>query len=41
MLANTTDVAELVKATDIHAADVTIVLLGTNLGLTGSDFDLF
>ncbi|HZB53006.1 MAG TPA: Ig-like domain-containing protein, partial [Reyranella sp.] len=41
VLANTTDVAELVKATDTHAADVTIVLLGTNLGLTGSDFDLF
>ena len=41
VLANTSDVAELVEATDTHAADVKIVLLGTNLGLVGSDFDLF
>ena len=41
VLANTTDVAELVKATDTHAADMKLVLLGTHLGLTGSDFDLF
>jgi Ca2+-binding RTX toxin-like protein len=41
VLGNTSDVAELVKATDTDAADVKIVLLGTSLGLTGSDFDLF
>lgn len=41
VLGNTSDVAELVKATDIHTADVKIVLLGTSLGLVGSDFDLF
>jgi Ca2+-binding RTX toxin-like protein len=41
VLANTTDVAELVKATDTHTADMKLVLLGTHLGLTGSDFDLF
>ena len=41
VLANTTDVAELVKATDTHAADIKLVLLGTHLGLTGSDFDFF
>lgn len=41
VLANTTDVVEIVNATDTHAADMKIVLLGANLGLTGSDFDLF
>jgi hypothetical protein len=41
VLVNTSDVAELVEATDTHAADVKIVLLGTSLGLVGSDFDLF
>ncbi|MBI2735833.1 MAG: right-handed parallel beta-helix repeat-containing protein [Rhodospirillales bacterium] len=41
VLANTTDVAETIKETDSHAADMKIVLLGTHLGLTSSDFDLF
>jgi len=38
VLANTTDVAATVTTADSHAADMKIVLLGVNLGLTGSDF---
>ena len=38
VLANTTDAAETVTTADTHAADMKIVLLGINLGLTGSDF---
>ena len=41
VLANTTDVAEVIRETDTHLADMKIVLLGTQLGLAGSDFDLF
>ena len=38
VLVNTSRSAETVSATDTHAADMKIVLLGVNLGLTASDF---
>jgi Ca2+-binding RTX toxin-like protein len=39
VLANTSNVAETVTTADTHAADMKIVLLGVNLGLTGNDFN--
>jgi hypothetical protein len=38
VLVNTTATAETVTATDTHAADMMVTLVGVNLGLTGSDF---
>jgi hypothetical protein len=38
VLANTSNVAETVTTTNTSAADMKIVLLGVNLGLTGTDF---
>ena len=38
VLANTSNAPETVTSTDTHAADMEIVLLGVNLGLTASDF---
>ncbi len=38
VLANTSGAAETVTSTDMHAADMKIVLTGVNLGLTASDF---
>jgi hypothetical protein len=38
VLVNTSNVADTVTATDMHAADMKIILLGVNLGLTSSDF---
>jgi hypothetical protein len=38
VLVNTTGAGETVSIADTHAADMKIVLLGVNLGLTGSDF---
>ncbi|WP_178133627.1 M10 family metallopeptidase C-terminal domain-containing protein [Vineibacter terrae] len=38
VLVNTTDTPETVTATDTHAADMKIMLLGVNLGLGASDF---
>ncbi|TXL79499.1 hypothetical protein FHP25_06020 [Vineibacter terrae] len=38
VLVNTSNAPETVTATDTHAANMEIVLLGVNLGLTASDF---
>jgi Ca2+-binding RTX toxin-like protein len=38
VLVNTSGAAETITATDTHAADMKISLVGVNLGLTGSDF---
>jgi hypothetical protein len=38
VLVNTSNAAEKVTTTDTHAADMQIVLVGVNLGLTASDF---
>ncbi len=38
VLVNATATAETVTATDTHAADMKITLVGVNLGLTGTDF---
>jgi hypothetical protein len=38
VLVNTTGTSETVSTADTHAADIKIVLLGINLGLTSSDF---
>jgi hypothetical protein len=38
VLVNATANAETVSATDTHAANMEITLVGVHLGLTGSDF---
>ena len=38
VLVNTSNTAETVTATDTHAADMKVTLLGVNLGVTGTDF---
>jgi Ca2+-binding RTX toxin-like protein len=38
VLVNTTGAAETVTATDTHAADMKVTLVGVNLALTGTDF---
>ena len=38
VLVNTTNNAETVTASDVHAANMKIVLSGTHLGLAGNDF---
>jgi Ca2+-binding RTX toxin-like protein len=38
VLVNTSNTAETVTATDTHAADMKVSLVGVNLGVTGNDF---
>jgi Ca2+-binding RTX toxin-like protein len=38
VLVNSTATAETVTATDMHAADMKVILVGVNLALTGADF---
>ena len=40
VLVNTTNSAQTVTASDVHTASMEIVLAGTHLGLTSSDFHI-